>query len=119
MSRHGRRIGTKCTVQSTKAKWEKQMPNRGQIAMSQQQAIETCSKLDLSTKRDRQAFIDAHYVRAVEVIRTANRASVATLQRNMGIRYIDAVRLFDELERRGVIGPKRPGWPTREILIRE
>ena len=52
------------------------------------------------------------YERAVEVIRTANRASVATLQRNMGIRYIDAVRLIDELERRGVIGPKRPGCPT-------
>ena len=85
--------------------------------MSQQQAIETCSKLDLRTKRGRQAFVDAHYERAVEVIRTANRASVATLQRNMGIRYIDAVRLIDELERRGVIGPKRPGWPTREILV--
>ena len=85
--------------------------------MSQQQAAETCSKFDLRTKRGRQAFVDAHYERAVEVIRTATRASVATLQRNMGIRYIDAVRLIDELERRGVIGPKRPGWPTREILV--
>ena len=35
----------------------------------------------------------------------------------MGIRYMEAVRLIDELERRGVIGPKRPGWPTREILV--
>ncbi len=70
--------------------------------MSQQQAAETCSKFDLRTKRGRQAFVDAHYERAVEVIRTANRASVATLQRNMGIRYIDAVRLIDELERGAV-----------------
>ena len=95
----------------------KAMPNRGQEAISQQQTAENCNKLDLRTKRGRQAFVDAHYERAVEVIRTANCASVATLQRNMGIRYIDAVRLIDELERRGVIGPKRPGWPTREILI--
>ena len=110
MSRHGRRIGrgTKCTAQSTKAKWKKQMPNRGQVDMSQQQAIETCSKLDLRTKRGRQAFIDAHYERAVEVIRTANRASVATLQRNMGIRYIDAVRLIDELERRSRVLNLKP-----------
>ena len=70
----------------------------------------------MRTKRDRQAFIDANYERAVEVIRTANRASVATLQRNMGIGYMNAVRLIDELEKRGVIGPKRPGWQTREIL---
>ena len=76
--------------------------------MSQQQAIETCSKLDLRTKRGRQAFIDAHYERAVEVIRTANRASVATLQRNMGIRYMEAVRLIDELERRGRVLNLKP-----------
>ena len=85
--------------------------------MPQQQSVETYSRLDLRTKRGRQAFVEANYERAVEVIRTANRASVATLQRNMGIRYIDAARLIDELERRGVIGPKRQGWPTREILI--
>ena len=85
--------------------------------MPQQQAGETNRKFDLRTKRGRQAFVDAHYERAVVVIRTATRASVATLQRNMGIRYIDAVRLTDELERRGVIGPKRPGCPTREILV--
>ena len=102
--------------QSKKAKWKGQMPNREQIAMPQQQTVETYSRLDMRTKRDRQAFIEAKYERAVEVIRTVNRASVATLQRNMGIGYMNAVRLIDELERRGVIGPERPGWPTREIL---
>ena len=95
------------------------MPNRRQIAMPQRQSVETHSRLDLRTKRGRQAFIEANYERAVEVIRTVNRASVATLQRNMGIGYMNAVRLIDELERRGVIGPKRPGWPTREILIEQ
>ena len=92
------------------------MPKRGQIAKPQQQTVGTYSKFDLRTKRGRQAFIDANYERAVEVVRTANRASVATLQRNMGIGYMNAVRLIDELEIRGVIGPKRQGWPTREIL---
>ena len=92
------------------------MSNRGQIALSQQQAVETYSKFDLRTKRGRQAFIDASYERAVEVVRATNRASVAHLQRQMGIGYSQAVGLINELERRGVIGPKRPGWPTREIL---
>ena len=95
--------------QSKKAKWKGQMPNREQIAMPQQQAVETYSRLDLRTKRGRQAFIEANYERAVEVIRTANRASVATLQRNMGIGYMNAVRLIDELERRA---PPRPGFPS-------
>ena len=40
------------------------MPNRGQIAMPQQQAGETYRKFDLRTKRSRQAFIDANYERA-------------------------------------------------------
>ncbi|MBR4653640.1 MAG: hypothetical protein IKO72_09785 [Kiritimatiellae bacterium] len=93
------------------------MPSRGQITIPQQQVVETYSKFDLRTKRGRQAFINANYERAVEVVCAANRASVATLQRNMGIRYIDAVRLIDELENRGVIGPERPGWPTRGILV--
>ena len=56
------------------------------------------------------------YERAVEVVRATNRASVAHLQREMCISYNQAVDLIDELEKRGVIGPKRPGWPTREIL---
>ena len=103
--------------QSKKTKWKRRMPNRRQIAMPRQQVVETYSKLDLRTKRGRQAFIEANYERAVEVIRMANRASVATLQRNMGIGYMNAVRLIDELEKCGVIGPKRSGWPTREILI--
>ena len=58
------------------------------------------------------------YERAVEVVRTTNRASVAHLQRQMCIGYNQAVDLIDELEKHGVIGPKRPGWPTREVLVK-
>ena len=58
------------------------------------------------------------YERAVEVVRATNRASVAHLQRQMCIGYNQAVDLIDELEKHGVIGPKRPGWPTREVLVK-
>ena len=58
------------------------------------------------------------YERAVEVVRATNRASVAHLQRQMCISYSQAVSLIDKLEKRGVIGPKRPGWPTREVLVK-
>ena len=71
---------------------------------------------DLRTKAGRAAFIDATWDRALEVIRSTGRASPAHFQRQLCISYGSAMRLMDELERRGVIGPKRPGWPTREIL---
>ena len=58
------------------------------------------------------------YERAVEVVRATNRASVAHLQRQMCIGYNQAVDLIDEMEKRGVIGPKRTGWPTREVLVK-
>ena len=58
------------------------------------------------------------YESAVEVVRATKRASVAHLQRQMGIGYNQAVELIDEMEKRGVIGPKRPGRVTREVLVK-
>ena len=75
-------------------------------------------RLDMRTRRGREAFVAANYERAVEAVRTTGRASVAHLQRQLCIVYSQAVLLIDELEKRGVIGPKRPGWPTREILAK-
>ena len=76
-----------------------------------------CDKLDLRTKRDRAAFVDAIWDEAIDVIYKTGRASVALFQRQLSIGYSSAVDLIDELECRGIIGPKRHGWPTREILI--
>lgn len=43
--------------------------------------------------------------------------SVRIDTRQMCISYNQAVSLIDELEKRGVIGPKRQGWPTREVQV--
>jgi len=56
------------------------------------------------------------YVKAVEFVRAAGCASVARLQRGLGIGYNRASRLIDLLEHNGVIGPKLPGRVTREVL---
>ena len=71
---------------------------------------------DMRTRRGREAFVDAWYERAVEVVRKTGRASVSHLQRQLGICYSNAVRLVDELAKRGIVGPHRLGG--REILAR-
>ena len=79
--------------------------------------INRCDNFDLRTKRGREECVNAVWDQALDVIRTTGRASVAHFQRQLCIRYTVAVSLVDELEKRGIVGPKRQGWPTREILI--
>ena len=79
--------------------------------------VNRCDKFDLRTKRGRAAFVDSIWDQALDVIRKTGRASVAHFQRQLCIRYTVAVCLVDELEKRGIVGPKRQGWPTRKILI--
>ena len=74
-------------------------------------------KFDLRTRRGRAAFVAAIWDRAIDVIYKTGRASVAHFQRQLCIGYGSAVDLINEMENRGVIGPKRQGWPTREVLI--
>lgn len=57
------------------------------------------------------------YMEAVVLVRTTNRASIAHLQRRLGIGSNEAARLIDQLEERGIVGPKRPEWPTRDVLV--
>ena len=74
-------------------------------------------KCDLRTKRGREESVNAVLAQALDVIRKTGRASVAHFQRQLCIRYTVAVSLVAELEKRGIVGPKRQGWPTRKILI--
>ncbi|MEA3337435.1 MAG: DNA translocase FtsK [Chloroflexota bacterium] len=59
---------------------------------------------------------DDLYEEAVQVVRTAGRASVSLLQRRLRIGYSRAARLIDLLEERGVVGPDRGGSRGREVL---
>ena len=52
---------------------------------------------------------------ATAIVREANSASVALLQRRMGIQYQLASAILDKLEEMGVVGPSRGSAP-REVL---
>ncbi|RJQ26598.1 DNA translocase FtsK [Candidatus Parcubacteria bacterium] len=53
---------------------------------------------------------------AIEVVRSAGKASASLLQRRLKVGYARAARLLDIMEERGIIGPG-DGAKPREILI--
>ena len=55
--------------------------------------------------------------KAIDLVRTTQRASASMLQRRLRIGYPRAARLIDELEEMGVIGPSVSGGRDREVLI--
>jgi S-DNA-T family DNA segregation ATPase FtsK/SpoIIIE len=56
--------------------------------------------------------------KAIEVVVTAQTASVSLLQRRLRVGYTRAGRLVDMLERRGIISPYEGSKPRR-VLISE
>jgi DNA segregation ATPase FtsK/SpoIIIE, S-DNA-T family len=61
---------------------------------------------------------DALLDKAIEVVVTAQTASVSLLQRRLRVGYTRAGRLIDMLERRGIISPYEGSKPRR-VLISE
>lgn len=55
--------------------------------------------------------------RAIEVVKSTQRASTSLLQRKLHIGYPRAARLIDELESLGVVGPAQSGGRERDVLI--
>jgi len=60
---------------------------------------------------------DELYEEALEVIRSAGKASASLLQRRLKVGYARAARLLDLMEAKGVIGPGEGAKP-REVYIR-
>lgn len=60
---------------------------------------------------------DVLIAQAIEIVRSAQRASASLLQRRLHIGYPRAARLIDELEERGVVGPAQTGGREREVLL--
>lgn len=59
---------------------------------------------------------DDLYEEAVEVVRSAGKASSSLLQRRLKVGYARAARLLDMMEERGVVGPG-DGAKPRDILL--
>ena len=55
--------------------------------------------------------------KAIEVVRSTQRASASLLQRRLRIGYPRAARLIDELEDLGIIGPSHGSGREREVLV--
>ncbi len=58
---------------------------------------------------------DELYEQAVELVKTAKKASASLLQRRLKVGYARAARLLDMMEERGVVGPGEGAKP-RDIL---
>lgn len=57
--------------------------------------------------------------RAIALVRSDYRTNVSLLQRQMGIGYSKAVRLMDQLEEMGVVGPPEGSRQLRDVFFGE
>ncbi|MGB8648108.1 MAG: DNA translocase FtsK 4TM domain-containing protein [Anaerolineae bacterium] len=57
--------------------------------------------------------------KAIEIIRTTNKASISSLQTKLGIGYPRAARLMDQLEGMGLVGPDEGNGKPRAIYLPE
>jgi S-DNA-T family DNA segregation ATPase FtsK/SpoIIIE len=55
--------------------------------------------------------------KAVEVVRSHNRASISLLQRRLRIGHARAARLIDLMEEQGIVGPDEGGGRSRQVLL--
>jgi len=60
--------------------------------------------------------VDALFDEAVDVVKSAGKASASLLQRRLSIGYARAARILDELEEKSIVGPAQGSKP-RDVLI--
>lgn len=58
-------------------------------------------------------------LRAATLVISTQHGGTATLQRRLGVSFLKAGELMDELERRGIVGPVRPGGQRAVLVSRE
>ena len=74
--------------------------------------VETLREEDLTREGE-----DDLLAKAIEIVRSQQRASVSLLQRRLRIGYARAARLIDLLEEQGIIGADEGGGRARRVLV--
>jgi S-DNA-T family DNA segregation ATPase FtsK/SpoIIIE len=71
---------------------------------------------EIETIEKEEAQGDDLLPRAIDLVRSQQRASISMLQRQLRIGYSRAARLIETMEQLGVIGPKTSGSRPRQVL---
>ena len=61
--------------------------------------------------------LDAHFEEAAKLVVLSQRARTSDLQRKIGMGYLEAGRVMDQLEAAGIVGPQNGSGP-RQVLVR-
>jgi S-DNA-T family DNA segregation ATPase FtsK/SpoIIIE len=81
------------------------------------QAVQQPLWADFKAKADAAETEDDMLPKAIEVVRSHNRASISLLQRRLRIGYARAARLIDMMEEQGIIGPDEGGGRSRQVYL--
>jgi S-DNA-T family DNA segregation ATPase FtsK/SpoIIIE len=81
------------------------------------QAVQQPLWADFKAKAEAAEGEDDLLPKAIEVVRSHNRASISLLQRRLRIGYARAARLIDLMEKQGIIGPDEGGGRSRQVLL--
>jgi S-DNA-T family DNA segregation ATPase FtsK/SpoIIIE len=71
---------------------------------------------ELAEKEPKVEYEDELLPEVIDIVLSANRASISLLQRKLHIGYTRGARIMDILERHGVVGPQPPGGQAREVF---
>jgi len=89
------------------------------ISPGASQAVQQPLWADFKAKAEAAEEEDDLLPKAIEVVRSHNRASISLLQRRLRIGYARAARLIDLMEEEGIIGPDEGGGRSREVRLDE
>jgi len=88
----------------------------GDVEYNEEIVANKKNSLGLDSDGDDGESEDDRFNEAVEVVRSAGKASASLLQRRMSVGYARAARLLDLMENKGIIGPGEGAKP-REVYV--
>lgn len=90
----------------------------GEVEYNEEVTSNKKSQLGFGADGEEGESEDNRFDEAVEVVRSAGKASASLLQRRMSVGYARAARLLDLMEDKGIIGPGEGAKP-REVYVED